>query len=122
MDIIASTLIFVLITCLCIYLFRSNSDENSSIPYAAHESYPLIGHVISSIRDRKAFLTRCRQRYGQCFKIRFFNKRFTFVLSPSDWTIILRNPAFYFPGNDVAKNLFDTFVDYFGRSRYLLEL
>lgn len=118
MDIIAGTLIFAVITYLCIYLFRSNSEKNSSIPYVAHGSYPLIGHVISFIRDRKAFLMRCQQRYGQCFKIRLFNQCFTFVLSPSDWTTIMRNPAFYFPANVLSTNLFDTSVDYFSRSQY----
>ncbi len=115
MDIVISTFMFVAIVCLLIYLLQSNPDEKSSIPYAIHESYPLFGHVFSFIRDRKIFLMHCQQRYGQCFKIRLFNQRFTFVLSPSDWTTIMRNPAFHFPANNVAMNVFDTSVDYFGR-------
>ena len=110
MGILVGTFIFVAITCLWIYLFLS-------ISYAIHESYPLVGHIFSFVHDRKAFSIHCQQRYGQCF-----NQRCTFLLSPSDWTTIMRSSAFYFPANQVALNVFDTSVDYFSRYQYLLRL
>ena len=122
MDIIVGTLVFIIIACLWIYFFRLNSDENSSIPYVKHESYPLVGHLFSLVRDRKAFLLRCQQRYGQCFKTRFVNQRFTFVLSPSDWTTILRNPAFYYPDSVFARDIFDASLDYSSNYRYLFDI
>ena len=122
MDIIVGTLIFITIALLWVYLFGSSASEKSSIPYAKHESYPLFGHVFSFVRNREAFLKHCQQRYGQCFKIRLFNESFICVLSPSDWTTIMRNPAFSFPVNDIAMKVFDTSLDYFSRYQYLLQV
>lgn len=122
MDIIVGTLIFITIICLWIYFFRSDSNENSSIPYVKHERYPIIGHLFSLVRDRKKFLLRCQQRYGLCFKTRFFNQCLTFVLSPSDWAAILRNPAFYYPDSVFARDVFGASLDYSSNYWYLFEI
>jgi cytochrome P450 len=109
MIILVATFILVVIGYLLICLFRSNDSENSSIPYAKHRSYPIVGHVFAFIRDRKQLLMDCHQQYGNCFKIRLFNQRFIFVLSPSDWTSITRNSLFHFPASDIATGVFDAF-------------
>jgi hypothetical protein len=118
MDIIVGTFILVAIACLLIYLLQSHDDEKTSIPHVTYGSYPIVGHLFSFLRDRTKFLINCKQRYGQCFKIRLFNQRFTLVLSPQDWTSIIRNQAFYFPSNDFAMPVFDLLSDYSGRYQY----
>ncbi len=115
MDIIVGTLILVAIVYLLIYLLQPDNSEKASIPYATYGSYPIVGHVFAFVRDRKKLLMDCQQRYGNCFKIRLFNQRFTFVLSPSDWTSIIRNSLFQFPANDLSTKVFDAFSDLFGR-------
>ncbi len=109
MHILVVEFILIVIGYLLIHLFQSNDSGNSSIPYAKHESYPIVGHLFSFLRDRKKFLMECRQQYGQCFQIRVFNQRFTFILSPTDWTSIMRSSSFYFPADDLLTAVFDAF-------------
>ena len=115
MDILLISLIVIIITFLVIYLRHSNDDKASSIPYATYRSYPIVGHLFSFIRDRTKFLLDCQQRYGQCFRIRLINQSFIFLLSPSDWTTIIRNQSFYFPSVEHGKNIFDMPQEVFGK-------
>jgi hypothetical protein len=117
MDIITSTFILLAVVCLLFYIFQSNDDKNSSIPYATYGSYPIVGHLFSFLRDRTKLLMACQQRYGKCFKIRLFNQHFTLVLSTPDWTSVIRNPSFYLPANDFATKVFDAFSNFSGRYR-----
>jgi hypothetical protein len=120
MDILVITLILVVIAFLLFYFLHSTDDENSSIPYVKHQSYPIVGHLFAFIRDRTKFLMECQQLYGKCFKIRVLNKRFTLVLSPSDWASIIRNQSFYFPGHDHAGPLFDISTTPMGKYQTLI--
>ncbi len=110
MEILVGTLILVVIAFVLLYFLHFNDGEVSSIPYAKHESYPIVGHLFSFLRDRTKFLMECYERYGQCFRIRLLNQRFTFILSPPDWTSIIRNQSFYFPSDDHVIHLFDLSV------------
>ncbi|UJR19250.1 hypothetical protein I4U23_022378 [Adineta vaga] len=107
MDILVGTFILGVIACPLIYFLRSNHGDKSSIPYVTHENYPVVGHLFSFLRNRTKFLMDCKQRYGQYFKIRLFNQRFTLVLSPPDWAAIIRNQSFYFPAGDLGMQIFD---------------
>jgi hypothetical protein len=115
MDILFSLFILAVITFVFIYFLRSNDDENSSIPYVTHGSYPIVGHLFSFIGDRTKFLRECQQRYGQCFKLWVFNQRFIVITSPSDWTAIIRNQSFYFPLIEFAMQIFDLENNYSSR-------
>ena len=65
MDIITSTFILLAVVCLLFYILQSNNEKNSSIPYAKYQSYPVVGHLFSILRNRTKFLMECQQRYGQ---------------------------------------------------------
>jgi hypothetical protein len=106
MDIFVGTFILAVMACISIYFLYYNDGEKSSIPYVTHANYPIVGHLFSFLRDRTKFLMDCRQRYGQCFKIRLFNQHFTLVLSPPDWAMIIRNPSFYFPSTEHGMQIF----------------
>lgn len=115
MDFVISTIILAIIVCLLIYFLQKTDDKNSSIPYATYGSYPIIGHLFPFIYNRKKLMIDCQQRYGQCFKIRLVNQYFIFVISPTDWTNIIRNPLFSFPANDLSTKVFDASSDLFGK-------
>jgi hypothetical protein len=119
MDILVSPfIILIAVICLLIYFLRSNDSENSSIPYVKHESYIVVGHLFSFLHDRTKFLIECHQKYGQCFKIRILNQCLTFIVSPTDWTAILRNQSFYFPLNEQALSIFDLSNNFSGKCQY----
>ena len=117
MDYFTGVLLLTVVVGLFIYFTQSKDDRNSSIPYVTHGSYPIVGHIFF-IFDRRKFLMECQQQYGNCFRIRLFNRPFIFLLSPSDWTSILRNPLFTFPANDLSTNVFDAPSDLFGKYQY----
>ena len=112
MDIIISTCILLVIVCLLFYVIRSNNEEDSSIPYAIYQSYPIVGHLFSFLRDRTKLLMECQQRYGNCFKIRVFNQGFVIVLSTADWTTVIRNPAFYLHVDEFMTMIYGSVSDF----------
>jgi len=120
MDILITTLVLAAIVCLFIYFSKSKDDKNSSIPYVTHGSYPIIGHLFPFLRDRTNFLIDCKQRYGSAFRIQLFKQRMTFVLSPSEWAAIIRNPSFHLPAGELGMQLFDISNDLSGKYEYLL--
>jgi hypothetical protein len=115
MEIFFATFILAVIVFILFYFLRSNNIDVSSIPYAKYGSYPIVGHLFSFLHDRTKLLMECYERYGQCFRIRLLNQCFILILSPSDWTTIIRNQAFYFPGSDHVQHLFDVSIDSTGR-------
>jgi hypothetical protein len=111
MEIVLATFTLVIIVFILFYFLRSNNSDGSSIPYAKHGYYPIVGHLFSFLGDRTKFLMECYERYGQFFRIRLLNQHFILILSPSDWTTIIRNQAFYFPVSDHAVHIFDASAD-----------
>ena len=111
-------LLTTIIVGLFVYFSQSKDDRNSSIPYVIYKNYPIIGHLLPFIFDRRRFFMECQQQYGNCFRIRLFNQPFTMILAPSDWTSILRNPSFIFPSNDLSTDVFDASSDLFGKCQY----
>ena len=115
MDVITSTFLVAVIAILLFYFLQSNHGKNSSIPYVTYKNCPLVGHLFSFIADPKKFLMECQQRFGQSFKIRLFTQPFVFLLSPSDWTTIIRNQSFYFPATELAMQNFDIMINLSGK-------
>ena len=107
MEIFLATSILIIIVGLLFYYLMVHSEDSSSIPYAKHGHYPIVGHLFVFLRDRTKFLMECYERYGTCFKIQILNQHFTLILSPTDWPNIMRNPALYFPAGDHVEHLFD---------------
>ena len=107
MDILLVTFLLGIIICAVIYFLHSNEGKKSSIPYVTYKRLPILGHLIPFLRDRTKFLLECKKLYGQCFKIQLINQNFILILSPSDWSGVLRNSSFYFPVDVHAKRLFN---------------
>lgn len=107
MAIVVGCLILTLVIVLLTYFLRSNNYKNSNIPYATYGSYPIVGHLFSCLRDRKKLLLECRQRYGECYRIRIFNQQFTIISSHADWMNVIKNSSFHFAPLDFATQLFD---------------
>jgi len=120
MGILMGTFILAAIASLLIYFLHSNDGENSSIPYVTYKSYPIVGHLFPFLRDRTNFLMDCQQRYGQCFKIRLLNRRFTLVHSLPDWTAIIRSQSFHLPVTKHLIQLFDVSNNVLSMYQYLL--
>ena len=111
MEIFLATFLLIAVVLGLVYFLQSTDNDTSSIPYAKHGNYPIVGHLFSFLRDRTKFLMECYERYGSCFRIRLLNQRFILLLSPSDWTAVIRNQAFYFPAGDHVEHLFDVSAD-----------
>lgn len=107
MDIFLLTFLLVIIIYAIVYFLHSTEEKNSSIPFVTYKRSPILGHLIPFLRDRTTFLLECKKLYGPCFRIRLINQDLILILSPSDWSGILRNSSFYFPVDVHAKRLFD---------------
>ena len=107
MEVFLVTFMLIVTAFLLFYYLFFNTDQSASIPYAKHGHYPIVGHLFAFLHDRTKFLIECYQRYGTCFKVRLLHRRFIMILSPSDWTGVMRNQAFYFPTADHIEHLFD---------------
>ena len=103
MDLLLGGLILAGIIVLILY---SNDDSDPSIPYARYGSYPIIGHLLAFTRDRKTLFFECSQRYGSCFRIKVFNKRFTMLSSHADWVTIVRNQSLKLMTDELAIRMF----------------
>lgn len=108
------TLILIIVVFILFYFLHSNNIEDSSIPYAKYKSYPIVGHLFAFVHDRGELLMKCRQLYGQYFRIRLLNQHFIMILCPSDWPSIIRNQSFYFPKHDLFANIFDVTSSFVG--------
>ncbi len=113
------SLILAALTLLLRYFLHSNNDEDLSIPYATYGSYPIVGHLFSFVRDRKKLVIECRQRYGECFRIRALNQRFIMILSHTDWMTIVRNQSFEFMGKDFGMKIFDLSPVFHSKDQFL---
>jgi hypothetical protein len=112
MSVLVVGLIVTAIILLLTYFLRSSDNGGDpSIPYATYGSYPIIGHLIPFIRDRSKLLMECRQRYGECFRIRVFNQYFTMVLCHADWVGVVRNQSFEFTPIESGIKIFDISSD-----------
>lgn len=107
MEVLLTTFVLIIIGFVLLYFLMVNREDTSSVPYAKHGNYPIVGHLFTFLHDRTKFLIECYQQYGTCFRIRLLNQHFIFVFSPSDWPNIMRNPALYFPAGDHGKHIFD---------------
>ena len=107
MAIFVGSLVVAAIIFLLAYFLHYKENEDSSIPYAAYGSYPIVGHLFAFLNDRTKLLMECRQRYGGCFRIRVLNQRFTMILSHGDWTTVLRNQSLQFSPIDFGVKIFD---------------
>lgn len=87
---------------------------NDSIPYVKEGYYPLIGNLFSLINNRTNYLIKCREKYGETFKIKLFSQTIIFILNPSDWTNVIKNQSFLFMGDTFSKNIFDMDHNFFG--------
>jgi hypothetical protein len=106
MDLLIGSLILTAIALMLTYFLYSNNDGDSSIPYAKYGSYPIIGHFFFFMRDRTKLLIECGQRYGQCFRIKVFNQRFTMILSYADWITVVKNSSLKFMGIEFGMSIF----------------
>ena len=93
MELFLVTFILIIIVSFLFYFYFFNTDESSSIPYAKHGHYPIVGHLFSFLRDRTKLLIECSERYGTCFKIRLLNQRFILVLSRDATVTVHRSPV-----------------------------
>ena len=117
MAILIVSLILAAIILILVYFLRFNEGDDSSIPYAKYGSYPIVGHLFSFLRDRTQLLIECGQRYGQCFRIRVFNQRFTIVSSHADWTTVIRNQSLKFGGIDFGIQIFGLSPEFYSKSQ-----
>jgi hypothetical protein len=107
MSVLVVGLVLIGIISFLLYYLQSNDVGDSTIPYAKYQSYPIIGHLIPFLGCRAKLLTECRQRYGECFRIRVFSQYFTMISSHTDWTNVVRSQSFEFAGIDFAVKIFD---------------
>ena len=106
MAILVGSLVAAAIILALAYFLRSRDGGDQSIPYATYGSYPVIGHLLSFIRCRTELLLACGQKYGQCFRIKVLNQRFTMILSYADWMTVIRNQSLKFNGEDFGMQIF----------------
>jgi hypothetical protein len=107
-------LILIVLSLILIFYLKSNKNLNKTIPYVKDGYYPFIGNLFSLINNRTKYLMKCRQKYGETFKIKLLNQTIIFILNPSDWTNVIRNQSFLFMGDTFSKTIFDMDHNFFG--------
>eukprot|EP00878_Enallax_costatus_P026804 GHUV01028803.1.p1 GENE.GHUV01028803.1~~GHUV01028803.1.p1 ORF type:complete len:247 (+),score=65.51 GHUV01028803.1:153-893(+) len=86
-------LLIIVNTCLLLaglWLWKYISQSSTGVPVVP--GLPLLGNTIALGRGGVAFITQCRQQFGNAFSLRLLNQRMVFIFDPSLITLFLKAP------------------------------
>ena len=97
---------------LLVFLLPSFLDRTKRLahePPAVVSYIPFLGSALAFSANPHAFLTSCRQKYGECFTVNVAGRRMTFVTSPMDYGAVFKHKELSFTamGNKIAHDVLD---------------
>ena len=107
---------------LLVVLLPSLLDRTKRLPHEppAVPSYvPFLGSALAFSSNPHAFLTACRQKYGECFTVNLAGRRMTFVTSPLDYAAVFKHKELTFAAaaNKIAHEVLDQSKESIGNER-----